>query len=257
MYHQQLQIQEKNNMVNEFIQTLSSIERQDFYIAFGQLMYVIMFFLFIWGTKKFNIKRKNLILLFISFATAFLLSPIICSSMNHITSGLIPKRNLGVGFLPFIVLFSLLSYIFKISFFESLDVVVPMYIGGRGVCIIGCLFTGCCHGFPVEWGIYSHHAACNTVPCPLFDSIASILIVILLMKYCKNKENYRVGKTAAYGMVTFGILRYVIDILRDNNKLLSMLTFEGIIGFITMCVGLILLYYLENITQKNTSLHYI
>lgn len=244
-------------MINEFIRDLSHSTQLDLYNAFGMLMYVIIIILFICAIYNYSISRKNAVILFISFTAAFLISPMLCAFMNSITDGIIPERNLGVGFLPFLVVFSFLTLLFKGNHLENLDAAVPMYIGGRGICIIGCLFTGCCHGFPAEWGIYSHHADCNTVPCPLFDSIASILIVIFIIRYCKNEEKYRPGKVSAYGMITFGILRYVIDVLRDNNKLFSMLTFEGIAGFITICVGLIILYFLEKIPQKNTELHYI
>lgn len=75
------------------------------------------------------------------------------------------------------------------------------------------------------------------------DMVMSYIIVVYLM--LAGKKQHVSGMTAAKGMLLFGILRYVIDVLRDNEKLISMITVEGICGILYALAGLILLYALS------------
>lgn len=236
-------------MINQFIIDLDRTTRLEIYSEFGTVMYVVMVALFLYAVITKGIAFRNATVIFISFAVAFFMRPIIFGWIKQMTNGLIASGNLGEAFLPFLAIFSLLLWICRVDILSGLDVAVPMYIGGRGACIIGCIFPGCCHGQYAEWGIYSHHANYNTVPCPLIDSVLSFGIVTLII-WCSKKSSIR-GKTTAYGMIAFGGLRYIIDVLRDNNKMFGLFTIEGISGFVCLCIGLIMLYILERKVSAN------
>ncbi len=238
--------------INQYLFELSASERAEWYKAFGLEMYAFMAILFIWAAFVQRIKLKKAILIVVSFAAAFNLCPFIENWLSGLSNDLIPDRNLGAAFLSFLAVFCLLMYIFRVPIFEALDVAVPMYIGGRGITIIGCIFAGCCHGHYASWGIYSENAGYTTVPCPIIDIAASVLIAVCIVAFGRRFGAH--GKAAAYGLIAFGFLRYIIDVLRDNDKLLGLITFEGIFGFVYLCIGLCMLYFIyKKYPEKNKS----
>ena len=95
-----------------------------------------------------------------------------------------------------------------------------------------------------RWMIYSNHAGTTVVPTVLFDILLSFVIVVYLL--LSKKKLLTPGAIAARGILLFGVLRYVVDVLRDNNKLFLMVTTEGICGMIYVLIGLFLLYLIEN-----------
>lgn len=234
--------------INSFLLELSPPVRNTLYSAFGYGMYAAFVAIFLWSVKKRGITRKPAILILVSFVLAFLLGQQITVVLKNVTGGLIPDRNLGVAMLTFLPVFCILLLLFRLPVTTGLDAAIPMYIGGRGFCIIGCIFPGCCHGAAAEWGLFSHSAKYNTVPCPLIDSLVSLLIVGFLMGRKKGRTGE--GFTAAYGLIAFGILRYVIDLLRDNDKILNLVTSEGIFGFLYVCIGLVMLYLLQHRSKE-------
>lgn len=220
------------------------------YGRFGTIMHVVMFaVLLLLMLRRFQ-NKKNVFQLLFSFYVAFFAGNLACNVLGNLTHNIIPKINLGVAFFFFLMVSTFLLWLLKAPVRQSLDIAVPVFILGRGIGIIGCLFPGCCHGFPAAWGIYSHNAGTPVVPTVLFDMLLSYVIVGYLL--LTRKKHLVSGTLAAKGILLFGVLRYVIDVLRDNNKLFIMVTVEGLCGIIYVLVGLILIYV---ITNKDTAIN--
>lgn len=239
------------NMINQFLAELSTDSRSMLYSGFGAIMHVVMLIFLIIQARHASLNKKNVLQLFVAYYVAFFAGNSACNILGGLTGGVIPKINLGVAFSVFILVMFILLRITKAPVLQLMDIAVPTFILGRGIGIIGCLFPGCCHGFPATWGIYSHNAGTTVVPTVLFDILLSIAIVVYML--LSKKKLPAPGVISANGILLFGVLRYAIDVLRDNNKLISGITVEGICGIIYVLGGLILLYIIDKKTKKTTA----
>lgn len=234
--------------INAVLMGIPAESRTLLYNGFGFVMHIVMVVFLIIRARRMLLNGASILKLFTTFYVAFFVGNFACNKLGVLTNGLIPKINLGVAFLFFLLTFVLLIRFCKAPIRPFLDNAIPVFILGRGIGIIGCLFTGCCHGFEAEWGIYSNITKTTVVPTVLFDMLLSYAIagyICLPGKKCPAP-----GNCAAKGILLFGVLRYTIDVLRDNNKLFGMVTAEGICGIIYVLAGLIMLYVID---KKHTA----
>jgi len=113
------------------------------------------------------------------------------------------------------------------------------------VAILGCLFYGCCHGYPCDFGVYSIRTDCITFPTVPLDSFCSAGITAYLIFLTRKLRYAGTGQVTAMGLLLFGILRIAIDILRDNSLQAYSLTFEGFCGMFYVLCGALLLWRLH------------
>lgn len=229
-------------MINAYLEEISLSARQGFYQGFGIVMMAVYLIMLLWTVKQYRTGIKRAIAILVIFWGSYFWANLLCSTLFDVTKGIVPAVNLGVAFGFFLLLAFSLALALRIPVFSVLDAVTPVFILGRSVGILGCNFTGCCHGFPVPWGIYSNEAGCATVPTVLMDSIGSWAITAYLLYTARKAEYTGNGNVLARGLFLFGLLRTAIDILRDNDKLAGMLTFEGFCGILYALAGIVLLY---------------
>ena len=114
---------------------------------------------------------------------------------------------------------------------------------------IGCLFAGCCYGKITDmwYGIqmYEHGVLEKRIPTQLIEAIYLFLLFTLL-QYILIKRNNR--KTPAIYMIMYGIFRFFIEFLRDDNRGSlgsSILSPSQLISIVLVVAGTILLvlYY--------------
>ena len=234
---------------------LSAEEGLQLYSAFGKLQFPAFIAILLWSTVRYPIARKQKLLLWMIFAVALWWSGVFCPTLNALTGGIVPSPNMGVSFLFFCLIAAALAYVVKLPVLTALDILPIAYILGRGVAILGCLFTGCCQGFPCGFGVYSSRSACVTFPTVLMDSFFSIGIAAYLIFLTRKLRYAGTGRVAAMALILFGILRVVIDVLRDNHKLILLLTFEGFCGIVYIIAGALLLRKLCLSPKSKTTLN--
>lgn len=211
------------------------------YGALGNLQWPMYVAILLWVSIKYPIAKKQKLLLWVIFALALRWSWIFCPALKEITGGIVPAPNMGVALTFFCLLVMAMAYAVKIPVLTALDALLPAYILGRGAAILGCVFYGCCEGFPCSFGIYSGRSGCTVFPTVPMDIILSICITAYLIFLMGQNRYAGNGKVTAMGLVLFGILRLAIDILRDNQKLIFLLTFEGFCGIAYIVAGALLL----------------
>lgn len=231
-------------MINQFLLQLPAETGNTLYGLLGNLQYLAFVGMLLLASVKYRISVKQKIIIWISFAAARLWAGNLIPTLSELTNGIIPKINMGVVFAPFVLIVAAIAYCFHVSVLLSLDVTIPPFILGRGLAITGCIFTGCCHGFPLSWGIYSSEAKTTTFPTVILDIVMSCCIAIYLAVLARKQRYSGNGRVAAMGMILFGLLRILIDILRDNQKLFAMLTAEGLFGIVYLVAGCLLLRYI-------------
>lgn len=228
-------------MVNEYLASLTFEQGQELYSFFGNLRLPVSLLVFWLHSRKYQLEIKQKIFLLILMEAAISWSGIFNPILNRLSNGIIPPANMGVAFLYFLVILAAGAYMLRIPILLTWEALIPAYVAGRGIAILGCVFYGCCHGFPSALGIYSQIAECITFPTVILDTLMSCLISAYII-WQGRKTNYLAdGNLAGKSLILFGGLRLLVDILRDNQKLFLMITAEGICGLIYLVVGALIL----------------
>lgn len=139
----------------------------------------------------------------------------------------------------------MLNKTLKIPFISALDQTAIANVFARAVTITGCSFAGCCQGYTVSWGIYSALRKETAIPVRMIEQIFLLGLWLFLDRYYKKHGYNAEGICAAVAMILFGLINVVTDIFTVEKKLFCMTSVEGIFAFITMCVGLIMLYIFD------------
>ena len=216
----------------------------ELYSLLGNLQWPAFAGILLWASLCYKVPAKHKIFLWVSFVVSRFWSGNMVPVLSSLTKGIIPGANMGVAFGMFVLFMASIAYFAHTPILFSLDATIPAFVLGRGLAIIGCIFAGCCYGFPVSWGIYSNVTKTLTFPTVFLDSAVSCGIVIYLICLSAQKKYSGDGTVAAMGMLFFGLLRVLIDILRDNEKLFFMLTSEGMFGLAYVICGYLLLRYI-------------
>lgn len=88
-----------------------------------------------------------------------------------------------------------------------------------GTTSIGCLFTGCCRGYPCEWGLYNTRTCENVFPIQVVN--AAILILITLFLFFRSKNRHYTVDPTLYPimLVLVGSTRFITEFFMDNEKI--------------------------------------
>ena len=227
--------------MNDFLMQLSLETRQELYGLLGYLQWPAFAAVLLWATIKYPCPLKDKIILWVAFVVARYWGAYVVPLLHNLAPGIFPSGNFGIAFGFVALIVAAIAYCFRVSVGFALDAAVPAFILGRGLAITGCVFFGCCRGYPVAWGIYSAVTETFVFPTVILDIVVSCGIVIYLI-ILAGKQNYSGnGSVAATGMLLFGLLRVLVDVLRDNNKRFLLFTAEGLFGIAYIVAGILLL----------------
>lgn len=108
--------------------------------------------------------------------------------------------------------------IMKVDWLRGCDFVAPCVPLVQGVAHWGCIFAGCCHGYPCEWGIYNPMLDKKVFPCPPLEALTAIVVVIIVCRYEKKRNYEPDGLAYPLMLMLFGYSRFFLEFLRDNDK---------------------------------------
>lgn len=150
----------------------------------------------------------------------------------------------------------LVGKIMKIEWARGCDFVAPCVPLIQAVSHWGCIFTGCCHGYPIEWGIYNPALETKTFPCQPLEALVALAIVIIICRY-EKKRNYQTnGLAYPLMLMMFGYSRFLLEFLRDNSKIvlgISNLAFHALfMAFVGTAIYVTIKEQLQNEQRKNT-----
>ena len=107
----------------------------------------------------------------------------------------------------------------KIDWARGCDFVAPCVPLVQAVSHWGCIFVGCCHGYPFKWGIYNPALDIKTFPCQPLEALVALAVVIIICRY-EKKQNYKpTGLAYPLMLMLFGYSRFLLEFLRDNDKI--------------------------------------
>ena len=114
----------------------------------------------------------------------------------------------------------------------------------HGVSHLGCVFFGCCAGYPSTFGFYNPFYQDIRFPIQPIEALGAVAIVVYLFLRAKIRSYVPDGKEYPLMLVLFGSSRFCFEFLRDNEKLLfgcSNLAFHALFMFVVGVLWLVLL----------------
>lgn len=161
-------------------------------------------------------------------------------------------KMIGLNFVRIVIFMPipvyLLTRIFGESFGKLMDLVAPLLAIFHGVTHLGCMFPGCCHGYPARWGLYSNDVGAVCFPIQPIEAVSSILVgVVLLIMMWRNVQT---GKLYAWYLLLYGGTRFIWEFFRDNEKIWCGISELAVHAFTAFVIGAIALVVTERLRRR-------
>ena len=234
--------------MQEFITNASTFVYDCFlYDLFYFLSFVVIFFFYLWRGKKFGISPlKSVVLVLIVYPSVILWIFI----QYWLETGSFGGNNIVRGFVYMPLIAIPAAKLLKLSWKQSCDLLSPAVCLGYCVGHLGCIFGGCCHGYPSSWGIYNPDLGYVCFPSPLFESLTAATIVGFLLWREKKINNQVDGLSMPIMLMLYGATRFIWEFFRDNKKIwmgCSALSFHALFMSI---VGLIMYMIIRKLNNQ-------
>ena len=128
----------------------------------------------------------------------------------------------------------------KVDWKKALEFLAPLPCVVHGIAHYGCIFEGCCCGYPVEFGgIWNPVSKNYLFPVQPIEATVAVMIVVITV-WIVRRYGYS-GKSNAYPLmlIMFGSTRFALEFLRDNQKLFWGISNLAIHAFVMFVVGVV------------------
>ena len=118
---------------------------------------------------------------------------------------------------------------------------------------LGCIFAGCCMGYPCSWGLFSPTTGDVRFPSQPLEAIITWIIIVYLFVRARKRNYVPDGKEFPIMLALFGSTRFLCEFLRDNDKMwlgISNLAFHALFMCVVGIVALIVIN--RKAAQKET-----
>ena len=130
------------------------------------------------------------------------------------------EGNIATAFVYIPIIAWLTSKIFRESYDSTSDFMAfPMMIL-YGIGRLGCLFPGCCNGYPCSWGIYNPRLEIYVFPVQILESIVALCLFGVMLYLSVKRRFVPNGELLPMLLTVYGALRFLIEFLHDNEKVL-------------------------------------
>ena len=105
----------------------------------------------------------------------------------------------------------------KISFWRSLDFIIPYGVLANAFGRIGCFLNGCCYGKSCDlpWAVKFPGLAHAVHPTQLYEAIYDLVLFFFLSH--RRKQPHFEGQISLLYFLLYGIGRYLIEFLREPS----------------------------------------
>lgn len=148
------------------------------------------------------------------------------------------------------------SKLLKIEWKEMCSMLAFGPVAVHAVSHFGCMFVGCCRGYPWSWGLYCPSTGDIRFPSQPIEAIAAWIIIFYLLARAKKRKYIPDGREYPLMLVTFGGSRFLFEFLRDNEKLwlgCSSLAYHALFMLVVGIVWLVVLERKEKIRMNGTA----
>lgn len=213
---------------------------------------VFQFFFLLFYRKKYDITFRKFVILFaistpLQYFSMFFQAWVENGFQNW------GANNIVRSFVYFPLFFTLAARIAKVPANKVIDFAAPSQALNQAIGHLVCPFAGCCQGYACSWGIWNPGTDELLFPNQWLECIVALIIALYLLNMAKRENYIGTGKVYAMFLLTFGGTRFLLEFLRDNDKLLlgiSGLAFHALFMFLVGTVWLMVLYEKEQKQSK-------
>ena len=121
----------------------------------------------------------------------------------------------------------------------------------HGMSHLGCIFYGCCSGYPCSWGVYNSFFKDYRFPTQPIEAVAALAIVVYLFFRAKKRNYVPDGLEYPIMLVLFGSSRFLFEFLRDNEKMFWGISNLAIHALFMFVVGIVwIIVYKKHMAKK-------
>lgn len=210
------------------------------YYSFFGIGVITAYIFLIWYGKKIGLSTTKVVI------AVALGSGLVLCVMEGIRIVLVPLENIipimnsylnNMGrafvFVPLIAL--MVSMILRTTWVKISNLYAFTQTIIWGIASLGCLFPGCCKGYPCKWGIYNAETGMTVFPTQVVNSILLLSTARYIFWRCKKRNYEPDGKEYPIMLILVGMIRFSTEFIMDNPKIvfgLSSLSFDALV----MCV---------------------
>lgn len=187
------------------------------YFGFHAMDFLAVFLISLWLGKKMGIgSAKGLLTVLIVYPIIYVWMLI----LFWVESGF---KNFGGQHMVSVFIWTpaaalLAAKVLKIRKEEAFYISAPCMTLAQAIGHLGCIFTGCCSGYPVQTGLYNRITGLYHFPIQPVESAIALTIVLILVirakkhKFVADKLQYPIM------LILYGSTRTVCEFYRDNTK---------------------------------------
>ena len=128
--------------------------------------------------------------------------------------------------------------LYKIDYHKAIELLAPIPCIIHGIAHFGCIFEGCCCGYPWEYGIWNPSTRDYRFPIQPIEALVAVAIVIFIIWYIAKHDFSGKSKAYALMLILFGSTRFVLEFFRDNEKLFLGISSLALHAALMFVVGL-------------------
>ncbi len=131
-----------------------------------------------------------------------------------------------------------IAKLMKIDWIRSCDFLAPCVPLVQAVAHWGCIFSGCCHGYPSSWGVVNPATGQIMFPAQPLEALVALAIVVIVCRYERKRDYEPNGYAYPLMLVLFGSTRFFLEFLRDNDKLFLGISSLALHALLMVMVGI-------------------
>lgn len=229
---------------------------QAFYYSFFGIGFLVTYVFLTWYGEKIGLKTiKTVIAITLGSAlvlcTLGILQKVLTPLEDYIPIMNSYLNNMGRGFVFVPLIALVVSAVLKIQWTKVSNLYAFTQTIIWGFASLGCLFPGCCKGYPCEWGIYNVRAGTRLFPTQIVNSVALLSVAVYIFIRCKKRCYKPDGKEYPIMLILVGLIRFSTEFLMDNEKIifgLSSLSFDALLMIIVGTTLLLIISLKKNNT---------
>ncbi|MBQ7670614.1 MAG: prolipoprotein diacylglyceryl transferase [Clostridia bacterium] len=142
--------------------------------------------------------------------------------------------------------------ILKLDWLTSCDFISPCLCINHGIAHLGCIFAGCCYGYPMENGVFSPNTMYKTFPIQPIEALIAIGIAVYIA-IREHKKKYKTdGLSIPVMLMLFGYSRFFLEFARDNDKLFWNISELALHALLAGIVGTVSYFIVKRINKKKS-----
>ena len=115
----------------------------------------------------------------------------------------------------------------------------------HGISHFGCIFLGCCRGYPCSWGLYNPLFDDIRFPIQPIEALGAVAIVIYLLCRAKKRNYVPDGREYPIMLTMYGSSRFLFEFFRHNEKLFWEISNLALHALFMLIVGIIWLMVIQ------------